>query len=94
MKTNYFDKKDLSTFWNDSDFALKSYIEAPPTDELIQSIEQELGYKLPASYIELMKQHNGGTPHDTCFPTSESTSWADGGGAQISASWRRISTRG
>jgi len=77
MQNNYF-KIDLSNFWDDSDYALESYVEAPPTDELIHSIEQELGgYKLPASYIELMKMHNGGTPHNTCFPTKERTSWAE-----------------
>ena len=39
-------------------------------------MEKELGYKLPASYIWLMKQHNGGIPVNTCFPTNEPTSWA------------------
>jgi hypothetical protein len=24
-----------------------------------------------------MKQHNGGIPHNTCFPTDEGTSWAE-----------------
>ena len=36
----------------------------------------ELGYKLPASYNWLMKQHNGGIPVNTCFPTDRPTSWA------------------
>ena len=36
------------------------YTEEAPSDELIASVEQELGYKLPASYIWLMKRHNGG----------------------------------
>ena len=77
MKANYFENTDLAHFWDDTDYALESYVEPTPSDELIQSIEQELGYKLPASYIELMKQHNGGTPVNTCFPTSEPTSWAE-----------------
>lgn len=54
-----FEGMDLSEFWKDSDYALKEYVSAPPTDELIASVEEELGYKLPASYISLMKQHNG-----------------------------------
>ncbi|KAA1189409.1 tetratricopeptide repeat protein [Paenibacillus sp. B2(2019)] len=72
-----FEGMDLSEFWKDSDYALKEYVSAPPTDELIASVEEELGYKLPASYISLMKQHNGGVPYNTCFPTEDATSWAE-----------------
>ncbi|WP_139990899.1 SMI1/KNR4 family protein [Paenibacillus paridis] len=72
-----FEGMDLSDFWDDSDYALREYVSAPPTDELIVSLEEELGYKLPASYISLMKQHNGGVPYPTCFPTEEATSWAE-----------------
>lgn len=73
----YFDGFDFTDFWDDCDYAKKEYIEAPPSDELIASVEQELGYKLPASYIWLMKQHNGGLPVNTCFPTNTPTSWAE-----------------
>lgn len=72
-----FDNFDFTDFWNDSDYAKKDYIEEAPTDELIAEIEKELGYKLPDSYIWLMKQHNGGLPTKTAFPTSIPTSWAD-----------------
>ncbi|MCP1308545.1 SMI1/KNR4 family protein [Paenibacillus tyrfis] len=72
-----FEGFDLTKFWDDSDYALKEYVSEPPTDELIASIEQELGYKLPASYIAMMKLHNGGVPINTCFPTEEATSWAE-----------------
>ncbi|KKO51750.1 SMI1/KNR4 family protein [Paenibacillus sp. DMB20] len=68
---------DFTNFWDDSDYALKEYVSEPPTDELIASIEKELGYKLPASYIAMMKEHNGGIPVNTCFPTDEATSWAE-----------------
>ena len=68
---------DLSAFWDDSDYALKEYVSEPPDDELIASVEEELGYKLPASYIALMKEHNGGIPHNTCYPTEQATSWAE-----------------
>lgn len=68
---------DFSNFWEDSEYALKEYVSEPPTDEMIDSVEWELGYKLPASYIWLMKQHNGGVPVNTCFPTNEPTSWAE-----------------
>jgi hypothetical protein len=68
---------DLSQFWDDSEYALDAYVLAPPTDELIKSVEEELGYKLPASYVELMKKHNGGVPLNTCFPTELSSYWAE-----------------
>lgn len=75
---NYFKDFDFSDFWEDDEYVLADYVEESPTDELIQSIEEEIGgYKLPASYIQLMKMHNGGTPINTCFPTNEATGWAD-----------------
>lgn len=42
----------------------------------IALVEQELGYKLPASYIEFMRLHNGGISKRTCYPTTEPTCWA------------------
>ena len=72
-----FSNMSLVDFWDDSEYARNSYLSEPPTDELITSIEEELGYKLPSSYILLMKQQNGGIPKNTCFPTEEPTSWAE-----------------
>jgi hypothetical protein len=76
MENNFFTDFDFSDFWDDSEYALKDYVEEYPNDDLISSVEQELDYKLPASYIELMKLHNGGVPNNCCYPTSESTSWS------------------
>lgn len=67
---------DFSSFWDDTEYAKKTYIEEYPSDQLIQELEDSLGYKLPASYIWLMKQHNGGVPFYQYFPCSEPTSWA------------------
>lgn len=72
-----FSNKFLADFWEDSEYAIESYQSEPPTDELINSIEKELGYNLPSSYIQLMKHRNGGVPMNTNYPTEESTSWAD-----------------
>lgn len=77
MTNKIFHDFDFSDFWDDSDYSLEAYVEQSPTDELIYAVEQELGYKLPASYIELMKRHNGGIPKNTCFPTTTATSWAE-----------------
>lgn len=67
-KNNHFPNIDLTQFWDDDELALQEYVEESPSDTLIASIETELGYKFPASYISLMKQHNGGIPYATCFP--------------------------
>ncbi|WP_138754538.1 SMI1/KNR4 family protein [Paenibacillus sinopodophylli] len=72
-----FEGMDLNRFWEDSSYAREQYVSAPPTNELIASVEEELGYRLPASYIALMKHQNGGIPHHTSFPTDEATSWAE-----------------
>ncbi len=67
----------LADFWDDSDYAIEDYQSESPTDNLIHQIEKELGYKLPFSYIQLMKHRNGGMPKNTNFLTKESTSWAE-----------------
>ena len=72
-----FEGFDLTNFWDDNWYALKEYVSEPPSDELIASVEEELGYKLPAAYIWLMKQHNGGIPVNTCYPCDEPTCWSD-----------------
>ncbi|MBR3418048.1 MAG: SMI1/KNR4 family protein [Oscillospiraceae bacterium] len=55
-----FEGFDFMDFWEESAYSTENYVSEPPTNELIAEIEQELGYKLPESYIWLMKQHNGG----------------------------------
>lgn len=58
---------DWNGFWNDVDYAFESYIGKPVTDEDIKDTEADLGYTLPASYIELLKNHNGGVLNKNCF---------------------------
>lgn len=73
-----FEGFDLSDFWEKpNDYARKSYILTPPTDEMIHSVEEELGYKLPESYIALMRVQNGGFSKKNAFPTMVPTSWAE-----------------
>lgn len=70
-----FEGFDFSDFWEESDS--RAYPCKPPTKDLINEVERELGYKLPDSYIHLMKLHNGGIPNKRAFPTTEETSWAE-----------------
>ena len=72
----YFKNFDLSNFWSDDEYA-KHYQSPPVTNELIEAVENELGFKLPDSYIELMKTSNGGIPNKRYFPTKEETTWGD-----------------
>ncbi|WP_251383849.1 SMI1/KNR4 family protein [Paenibacillus sp. MER 99-2] len=66
-----------ASFWEQSDYALDNHVSEPFDEEMIGSIERELGYKLPASYIQLMNTQNGGVPTLTAFPTQGATSWAE-----------------
>jgi len=75
--SNPFEEFNLDNFWEDSDYANKKYVGAELTSEMVQAVEQEIGYKLPASYIALLKSQNGGISQNTCFPTSAPTSWSD-----------------
>lgn len=49
MGQEIFNDFDFSDFWDDSEYSINEYVEEFPSDELIHSVEQELGYKLPAS---------------------------------------------
>jgi len=59
---------DSTNFWDDSEYAFSEYISEPPTDALIASVEEELVFKLPKYYVEMMKLHNGGIPHNNRYP--------------------------
>lgn len=59
---------DTTNFWDDSEYAFSEYISEPPTDALIASVEEELVFKLPKYYVEMMKLHNGGIPHNKQYP--------------------------
>lgn len=73
-----FTDSDLTGLWLGGDFSLEYYEEPSPGDELIASVEAELGgYKLPASYIELARIHNGGMLHRCVYPMDTATNWAD-----------------
>lgn len=62
-----------STIWAEDDY-LKL---APINDELIKKAEEALNVKLPESYINLLKEQNGGTLRPDVHPTSKPNSWAD-----------------
>lgn len=72
-----FDGFNFTDFWQDSDYAREQYVGEPLSNELILSVETELGVRLPASYQELMNIQNGGIPGNHCFPTKVPTSWAE-----------------
>ncbi|MCC8154337.1 MAG: SMI1/KNR4 family protein [Tannerellaceae bacterium] len=73
---NYFKGLDLMNFWEDNEYAKSEYQSEPFTDEFVREVEEELGYKLPGSYIELMKCRNGGIPLRCSHPT-EPHAWSD-----------------
>jgi hypothetical protein len=75
--SRYFADFDLEQFWEPSEYAQKTYVGDPLTDEVVVAVERELGYKLPASYVDLMKTQNGGTPRKINHRTTERTSWAN-----------------
>eukprot|EP00300_Choanocystis_sp_HF-7_P003929 c12996_g1_i1.p1 GENE.c12996_g1_i1~~c12996_g1_i1.p1 ORF type:complete len:237 (+),score=59.43 c12996_g1_i1:41-712(+) len=61
-KTNapsYFADFSFADFWSpDEDDALRG---APLAEEMVAEAEKQLGYKLPAAYIEFLRSQNGGS---------------------------------
>jgi SMI1-KNR4 cell-wall len=68
---------DVEQFWEPSEYATEAYVGSALTDETVAAVERELGYRLPASYVELMRIQNGGIPFRTNHRTTERTSWAE-----------------
>lgn len=64
-------------FWDDENGEAAVYTEPPFDDTMLARIRPELGYTLPAAYVEMARQHNGGTPRRGAFPTTVPTGWAD-----------------
>ncbi|WP_338754461.1 SMI1/KNR4 family protein [Bacillus sp. FJAT-52991] len=58
-------KNYLQEFWGESDYFT---ISIQVKEKMIEEAEQQLGYKLPDSYIELIKIKNGGRPVNTIYP--------------------------
>lgn len=60
-------------FFEDDD-----YFTGPPIkDALIRAAETSLGVRLPPSYVELLRERNGGTPVRRCLRMDAPTSWAE-----------------
>lgn len=62
-----FEGFDFKGFWNESPEAIRIGRGPELTDEMIREAERELGYRLPASYLWLMKRYNGGYLKKTDF---------------------------
>lgn len=59
---------DLADFWHDTRESQRRHQSAEADYRLIREVEEQLGYKLPGSYIELMKKHNGGLVNRCWYP--------------------------
>lgn len=62
----------IDDFW-DSNY----YNNPPVTDEMVKKAERILGVKLPDTFIELLRQQNGGYTKGFAFPMKKKTTWAD-----------------
>jgi len=71
-----FEDFDWKQFWEPSESFGKEYVGKSPTPEVIAAVETTLGYKLPASYVELAQHQNGGLVRKSNHRTRERTSWA------------------
>jgi hypothetical protein len=70
-----FADADLAGLWSASDG--DDYTEPAPSDQLVASIEAEIGFRLPDSYVELAQRRNGGVLARNTYPSSEPTGWAE-----------------
>lgn len=52
------------------------YREPPLSERTLQSIEAELGVRLPAAYVSMARTHNGGLLKRNVHPSPAPTTWA------------------
>lgn len=64
----FFKNLDLNNFWSDNNYYDNPN---PITQQMIDEAEAILGFKLPLSYIELLKIKNGGIPKNNSFLTKD-----------------------
>ena len=62
------------SFWIEEDDYFKL---EPLTEELVEKAEKDLKIKLPLSYINILKEQNGGFITFNSYPTDVPTSWAE-----------------
>lgn len=77
QRQQIFPSLDPDAFWDESEYAENSDGGGYPSDEVIASVEAELGFRLPASYVALMRTRDGGMPRNTCCPAPSKTTWAE-----------------
>ena len=70
-----FDDADLEGLWEPPDDD-DSYLEPAASDQLVASVESEIGFRLPDAYIELSRTQNGGRLARGAYPTTTPTGWA------------------
>ncbi|HRL48440.1 MAG TPA: SMI1/KNR4 family protein, partial [Propioniciclava sp.] len=58
--TGHFDGVDLEGLWSDSEYSRTHYEGPAPDDATLALVEEALGYRLPDSFVELARVHNGG----------------------------------
>src|SRR5262245_21704180 len=74
MHDPFNDKVWLDEFWGDS-----QYFTGPPfSDDLVRQLEQRCGYKLPATYLRLLRLRNGGSPRREYFHVEGLRGWDTG----------------
>ena len=75
--SDVFEGFDLDNFLIRGDNEDCEWIGSPLTETMIAEAEAETGYRLPASYLQLLRTQNGGAPVHSVFPMSVATSWAE-----------------
>ncbi|MBC1342284.1 SMI1/KNR4 family protein [Listeria welshimeri] len=72
----FFQGNSLTELWLKFDYE-NDYKDVYPTPQRVAAIEAELGYKLPKSYIYLMRHtQNGGIVSTGFIPTTEPSLWS------------------
>ncbi|MEU5655152.1 SMI1/KNR4 family protein [Streptomyces sp. NPDC047737] len=64
-----------ATFWGEGTYG----VQPPLSDAAVLDAERQLGVRLPASLLEILRVRNGGPVADAwnAFPTAEPTSWSE-----------------
>jgi hypothetical protein len=62
--------------WAPGEAGASEYGEVPVSEETLRSVEAELGYRLPAAYVNQARTHNGGLLKRNAHASPTPTTWA------------------